>query len=279
MNRTKSTAAALTAALIAALTLAACGSGSETSSVPGAVPMADGAMMEGAPAAADKAGATVSTPQVITTVWLTMRVASVVEGVSAIERLVAERKGLIQQQDLTTGDGSTTATVVARVPATRLDDFLSGVAGIGTVENISRQASDVTQQALDLDARIAALSTSIQRLNQLLAQAANVADIVAVETELANRQAELDGLTAQRDYLADQVAMSTVTITVLPTVQAGGWQAPGFLAGLQNGIAALVALAGAAITTLGFLAPFLVIVAVIAIPIVWVVIRRARRRG
>ena len=274
--RRSTMAGLVTAALAGLLLVSGCASQDVGADASAPMPRAEGAPAEAVVSgAADKS--TVMGPQIITTAWLTMRVESVSSGVDDIVKLVDRADGSIQQQDLSMVDGTQTATVVARVPAAGLDAFLTEVQGLGTVENVSRQASDVTQQRIDLDARIGALTASITRLRELLDQTDTVADLVAVETELANRQAELDALTAQRDYLADQVAMSTVTITLMPTVQAGGTQAPGFLAGLQNGIAALGASIGIAITALGFLLPFLLILAVIAIPVAWVLVRRARR--
>ena len=270
------TAAVLFTALAGLLLVSGCAAAEVGTDASAPMPMAEGAPAEAAVPASGEKG-TVIGPQVITTAWLTIRVESVASGVEEIGSLVEGARGSIQQQDITTTDGTQTATVVARVPAAGLDAFLADVQGLGTVENLSRQATDVTQQRIDLDARIGALTASITRLQELLEQADTVTDLVAVETELANRQAELDALTAQRDYLADQVAMSTVTMTLMPTVRAGGVQAPGFLAGLQNGVAALGASIGIAITALGFLLPFLLILAVIAIPVAWVIVRRARR--
>ena len=270
------TAGAVIGALAGLLMVSGCAAGEVGADAAAPMPMTQGAPAEAAVSSPGEKRTQLD-PQVITTAWLTIRVESVATGVDALAAEVQRARGSIQQQDITTTDGTQTATVVARVPAAGLDDFLADVQGLGTVENLSRQATDVTQQRIDLDARIGALTASITRLQELLEQADTVTDLVAVETELANRQAELDALTAQRDYLADQVAMSTVTMTLMPTVRAGGVQAPGFLAGLQNGVAALGASIGIAITALGFLLPFLLILAVIAIPVAWVIVRRARR--
>jgi hypothetical protein len=258
------------------LLLAGCGAAQTGVPTPASMPMDAGAPVEAAAAAPSDRGPAIG-PQVITTAWLTMRVDTVPAGVDEISAVVTARGGTIQQQDLTTAEGTQTATIVARVPASSLDGVLADVQRLGSVESVSRQSADVTQQRIDLDARIEALTASADRLRQLLDEAATVTDLVAVETELANRQAELDSLTAQRDYLADQVAMSTVTITLMPTVQAGGAAAPGLDGGLQNGIAALGATIGAAITALGFLLPFVAILVVLAIPVIWLVVRRRRR--
>lgn len=274
---------ALGAAACAVLLLGGCAASGQTDTgsamstgmeavAPGAMP-ADMAAPEGA--IVDKALAPAQ--QVITTAWMTVRVESVATASTEVSGLISQSDGSIQQQDVSNAQGSASATIIARIPAASLERFIAQVSTIGTVESVSRQASDVTQQTIDLDARVDALTASITRLKELLAQTTNVADLVAVETELANRQAELDSLTSQRAYLADQVAMSTVTISLLPQVTVGAWQAPGFVAGLQNGLNALLSLIVAAITAAGFLLPFIVIPAIVVVPITWLLVRRARR--
>ena len=267
--------------LLGVLLLAGCGgSGTDatlSADTAGSAPVPAAEMAgAGAPGTVDTAKSPVG-QQVITTAWMTLTVESVAQAVDDVESLVTGVGGSIAQQDLSSTDGIATATITARVPAAMLDRFLDSVGALGAVQSTSRQAADVTQQTIDLDARISALTASVDRLKELLAQSGTVADLVAVETELANRQAELDSLVAQRAYLADQVAMSTATITLSPVVTGGGWQAPGFLGGLQNGVNALIGLAGAAVTALGFLLPFGLLLGVIVIPSAWVIMRRARR--
>jgi hypothetical protein len=111
----------------------------------------------------------------------------------------------------------------------------------------------------------------------LQAQAANVADLVAVETELANRQAELESLQSQRDYLGDQVAMSTVTITLVPEVGAVT-TTPDFLRGLETGWNALLSTGGVLVTAAGFIIPFAVVIGIIVLVIRWI-IRRKKKTG
>ena len=65
---------------------------------------------------------------------------------------------------------------------------------------------------VDLDARIKALQTSVDRMTQLLAQATRIEDLLAIETQLSQRQAELDSLKAQRTWL-ELLFLSTTTMT------------------------------------------------------------------
>jgi hypothetical protein len=155
-------------------------------------------------------------PYIIRTAYVSMRVSSVLDARESVRDRVAEVGGMISSEDVSDADGLTYATLVTRVPADALDAFLGGLTDLGSVETLNISASDVTVQVTDLDARIASLDSSIARLRELQGEAANVADLVAVESELATRTAERDGLAAQRDYLGDQVAMSTATIRLAP---------------------------------------------------------------
>ena len=214
---------------------------------------------------------------VIRTAYLSMRVPSVTDAINEVRALVAERNGVISSESLSSGSPGGYATITAQVPADDLTTFLDEVGSLGTVDTLDVSAQDVTTQVIDLDARIAVLESSIARLTDLLDQAERVEDIVTVESELSARQAELDSLTSQRDYLAEQVALSTVTITLAPVTQIADVDSPGFLSGLQTGWSAFVALIGFAITALGFLMPFIVIAALILIPVTVLLVRRSRR--
>jgi hypothetical protein len=275
-----------------ALLLAGCGdTGASDASmdmgVSAEAPVAgDGMMAEGgaavdsrgAPAVAAPDAATVTTRQVIRTGYLSMRAEEVLATAARVRGLVAGAGGMITTEDTQSTGESSYATITAMVPADRLDDFVADVSELGTVDSVNVSAQDVTSQVVDLDARIDALSTSISRLTQLLAQAERMEDLLAIETQLSQRQSELDALTAQRKYLADQVAMSTITVSIAPLTAEAAVEAPGFLSGLRSGWSAFVSVVMVAVTALGFFLPFLVILALIAVPLTYVLVRQARRR-
>lgn len=221
---------------------------------------------------------TVADRSIIRTAYISLRVDAVDTAVRQVRDLTRASQGLIVSENVSGTDGDAYASVTVQVPAGSLDPYLEQVQALGTVDSLDVSAQDVTTQVVDLDARIDALQTSIDRLTTLLAEADRVEDLLAVETELTRRQAELDSLTAQRTYLADQVAMSTVTVSLSPVTRVADVDTPGFLSGLSSGWSALIALVGYGFTALGFLLPFLLIAGVIAIPLTWLLVRQARRR-
>lgn len=266
--------------LVAGLLMSGCGSGSPTAAevAPG---MSTGVSTDAIPAEAavteNKGNPDpINAPQVIRTAYVDIRVADVADATAQVIAATTSRAGTIDSQNINSDGTSSYANIVARVPAETLDAFVSDLGDLGTVISVSINSQDVTTQVVDLDARIGVLQTSIDRLKSLQAQATSVTDLVAVEAELANRQGELDSLTAQRSYLGQQVAMSTITVSLSPITELTSSTAPGFLAGLQNGWSAFLALIAFVITSAGFLIPFIVIGAIVVVPIILVVIKRKK---
>ncbi|EUA89191.1 hypothetical protein I551_4359 [Mycobacterium ulcerans str. Harvey] len=112
-----------------------------------------------------------------------------------------------------------------RIPADKLDGVLADAKNLGEVESMSIGHTDVTSQRVDLDARIEALQTSVNRLRELMGRAGSVADLLAAESSLTERQAELDSLRAQRTTLGDEISYATINVTLSskPTVAPGGF--------------------------------------------------------
>jgi len=279
---------ALAAALAAAFLLAGCSATTTTdAAVEGGAPVAgDMAVTEEMPAGESVAvdGKVATSPttvnterQVIRTGYVSMQVEDVTKSAFDVHALIKKRNGLISSEDTQSSGDMTYANITAQIPADSLDAFIADVSTLGTVTSINVNAQDVTTQVVDLDARIKALQTSIDRLTQLLAEASRIEDLLAIETQLSQRQAELDALTAQRTWLGDQVAMSTITVSLSPVTQIADVDAPGFLSGLQSGWSAFLSLIMVAVTAVGFFLPFLLVLALIAIPVTIVIVRQARR--
>lgn len=153
------------------------------------------------------------------------------------------------------------AVLSVRVPADKTDAFITGLGGVGTVTRVSTNRDDVTMQWQDLDARIRALQASVDRLKALITGATNTADLIAAEEALSSRQGELDSLTAQKRSLDDQVALSTLTITLTADDKNAPGDPDNFWDGIVSGWHSLIdwlqdaiVFAGKAVPWLGFLA-------------------------
>jgi TolA-binding protein len=176
-----------------------------------------------------------------------------------------------------------TADLTVRVPADTLTDVLDALDQIGEVDHLDLGSDDVTAASQDLDARIRAMQLSVARMEDLLSRASTQADIISAESTLTERQASLEQLQSERARIAEQVALSTLRVSIwtAPEREAPPEPAPeprgGFLGGLESGWEALVTVLGGVVLVLGVLLPWLVAAGVVGAAYL-AVVRALRRR-
>ncbi|MDN4490798.1 DUF4349 domain-containing protein [Demequina sp. SYSU T00068] len=283
-------AAILCAVLAVVWALTGCTSGSSDSSEGGAVG-GDAAYDQGAPAEAEDSadGSTASTADtagedraLIVTGSMYVTVEDPIAAADRAAAMVESAGGRIDarsERAATEYDGGS-AWLTLRIPQERLDAVVDDLRGLGTVDEYSTTSADVTREVQDLEARISTLRASTERIAALLGEAEKIADIITLENELASRQAELESLEAWQRGLDDQVAMSTIelSLTTEPVVVVD--DAPrSFWAGVVSGWDALVGFLTGALVITGVVLPWLAAAGVIVIA-AWLVLRsrRARRR-
>lgn len=170
-------------------------------------------------------------------------------------------------------------TLTLRVPADKFDGVIDGLKGLGTVESLDMQAEDVTSQRVDLDARIKALQTSVDRLLAIMRDARDPSALIEAESALSQRQADLDSLRAQRAALGEQISYSTVTVDLIAPIVGG--PAPeeyrGFLGQMERGWDALVDTGSNLLLLVGLLLPW-VGAAVVALALLFGLYRVVRAR-
>ena len=111
-------------------------------------------------------------------------------------------------------------TIVVRIPAAKFEEALMWVRQCGRVLAESRQAQDVTEEFVDLGLRLDTAKKSRDRLLEILQKADKVEDILKVEAELRRLTEEIERMEGRRKFLADQVAMSTLSVTFQATAEA-----------------------------------------------------------
>jgi hypothetical protein len=156
------------------------------------------------------------------------------------------------------------ASFTLRIPAPRLDEVMNQLTAAGKVTARSEQADDVTDQVADLDGRLASQRAGVARIRALLDKATSVGDVVLIESELTQREADLESLQKRLAAVSSQVAMSTLTVALTPTPAPEAQPAgDGFLAGLAAGWRAFVTASGALLTALGAVLPFALLLALL----------------
>lgn len=105
------------------------------------------------------------------------------------------------------------ASITFRVPADRWDEALNRVRSLAT-EVLSEQSNteDVTNQVVDLGARIRNLQATERALQEIMDRASVIKDVLAVQAELTTVRGHIEQLTAEQAHLEEQAAASTLTV-------------------------------------------------------------------
>ncbi|MEU4237858.1 DUF4349 domain-containing protein [Actinoplanes sp. NPDC026619] len=179
--------------------------------------------------------------------------------------------------------GSGTATLTLRVPAEKFATTVDGLSKLGTEESREINTEDVTEQTVDLDARIAVQDARVASGRKLLGQAKSLDDLVMLEKEVATRESDLASLQAKKRRLADLTALSTITVTFLgpesPGPKPKDDDPAGFIGGLSSGWHALLASLKVLLTVLGALLPWIIAIGLPVWAIWWSYKRWQRNRA
>ena len=155
------------------------------------------------------------------------------------------------------------ATLVARIPSGEVSGTLAHLTRYGKIETTDLTRTDVTTQVRDLDARIAAMETSVERMAAFLARATTRQELLEAEQMYTDRLAQLEVLRTQKAAISSQVSMSSLTIQLWSPEAAPEPEEPepevtGFWAGLKQGWNAFYEFGSDALLVLGTLLPWLI---------------------
>lgn len=159
-------------------------------------------------------------------------------------------------------DDQIVATVTYRIPVARWEDALDAIRRLGTEVAEQTDATEVTGQLVDLDARIRNLRASETALVGYVEKAPKVSDLLEIQSRLTDTRGEIERLSAQQATLADQAALGTLTVTmgtevVAVTEAAAQWD-PG--AEVDQASASLIRVGQAVVS-------FLIVFAIVWLPI------------
>jgi hypothetical protein len=166
--------------------------------------------------------------KVIRTGALTVRVLSVDDAEAKVNQYVDSVRGYIEDSSSQNLNGKTPAmTIVLRVPQSKYSEAMATFEKLGTRLSKDSQASDVTQQVVDLDARLKNLRTQEETYRAILRGANKIGEIVDVQERISAIRGEIESMQAQRDALNKLSALATINLRLEqrpPVEQAtGGW--------------------------------------------------------
>ena len=132
---------------------------------------------------------------------------------------VKQQQGIIQNDSEGKEYGSVFRRMTIRVPSQRFDVFVSEISkGVSYFDNKDISAVDVTEQYIDIEARLKAKKTLEARYLELLKKANKVSEMLEIEAQLSAIREEIGAKEGQFRYMKSQISMSTITLEFYKTV-------------------------------------------------------------
>lgn len=148
------------------------------------------------------------------------------ESLASVETLATEKGGYVQTSTIQEHeDGTKSGYVTIRVPAEVFDETMEALKGLAiVVERETTSAEDVTEQYIDLAARLKNARAQESRYREILDVAKTVEEILQIEEALGNIRGSIESLTGQIQYLDSLTGFSTITISLSeePVITIGG---------------------------------------------------------
>lgn len=130
-----------------------------------------------------------------------------------IKKAISENKGFIQDDNSNKSYNTITRHLIIRVPTIGFQSIIDSISkNVAYFDTKRISAKDVTEEFIDLEARLKAKQTLEKRYLELLAKAKNVKEILEIERELSNIREEIEAKQGRLKYLQNKVSLSTLDI-------------------------------------------------------------------
>ena len=157
--------------------------------------------------------------KIIYTAYADVQTKTFQESYDKLLAMLQENNGYVQNADISGGYTTESgyyhnryANLTLRVPAENYKRFLEVAGTIGTVTNLSEHTEDITAAYIDVEARLTTLKAQEKRLLELLSSAEVVADLIEIESKLAEVRYQIESFQSQMNTFEKLLAYSTITI-------------------------------------------------------------------
>jgi Domain of unknown function (DUF4349) len=202
---------------------------------------------------------------------LTMQVDNVKQSRKQIGDIANKFKAYISDERLEDYGDRLNTSLTIRVPSISYDTLILLIEQVGEkTDSKSVNVQDVTEEYIDVEARLKTKKELEARYREILKQANTVTDILSVESNLNSVRAEIESMEGRLKYLMSQISFSTLNLNFYQKISADYGFGDKFADGLGNGWTNFLGF----FIGLANIWPFLILIG----SVVWLFIRWKRRR-
>lgn len=153
---------------------------------------------------------------IIRTGQASIEVDSLESSMAALRRLVQRAGGFVADASVQSGRKQLrTANLELKVPASRFDELIEGLEPVGRLQFVNVGADDVSEEFVDLTARVANGRRLEDRLVELLrTRTGKLQDVLTVERELARVREEIERMEGRLRFLKQSAQLSTLSVSL-----------------------------------------------------------------
>jgi hypothetical protein len=153
-------------------------------------------------------------PMIEQTASITILASNYDQASKAVEQITTQHGGYVQDMNANTETGvARSFSATLRVPEKQLDSFLSSLGRLGHVDQESRSNQEITDQYIDLTARLRNARAEQQRILEILkTRTGKLSDVLQTERELARVGGDIESMEGQRTYMEHEVSYATVQV-------------------------------------------------------------------
>lgn len=161
----------------------------------------------------------ITEPKIIKNANVRLKVNNLHNSLQQIQAIIKKHGGYLTSSTESRNEGEITSSLTIRVDHTKFELLLDELqTGAVQVDYKHIYAQDVTEEYIDIEARLSNRKRLEQRLLELLAQAKTVEDIIKVEAQLATVREQIESFEGRLKYLNDRILHSTINLELYETI-------------------------------------------------------------
>ena len=152
--------------------------------------------------------------KVISTAYLSVEVEAVEPAIDRARAIAQDLGGFLEQLSSSGGSEDPLAELTVRVPQPQFEEALERIEALGLVQSRNLGSEDVTEQFIDLSARLTSSQREEQSLLALLERSGSVTEILTVERELARVRSDIERTQGQLNFLERRIDLATIRLSL-----------------------------------------------------------------